>query len=72
MMQLDTNDLLNLLKGIGPPYGGINGLTEFSGNQWNEAWKWDEAALRKGDDAWLWRLYLALKHGEAKLPERLG
>ena len=62
---LDTDDLINLLKGIGIPYGGIEGLTIYSGNQWNEDWVWDEKALRLKTKEELWRLYLSRKQYDA-------
>lgn len=41
---LDRTDVVNLLKGIKPSYGG-NVLTRFSGDQWNEDWEWDESLM---------------------------
>ena len=58
---LDTDDLINLFQGVDIPYGGIEGLTRFSGNQWNEAWEWDEQALRLKTKEELWQLYLSRK-----------
>lgn len=63
---LDRDDLYNLLDGIGVPHGGIEGLSVFSGNQWNEGWEWDRRALQGLTDPMLWIMYQKLKADKIK------
>ena len=57
---LDLDDLLTLVKGLVPPYGGDK-YSEFCGDQWNEDWKWKEDAFNKMDEDELWAFYLSRK-----------
>ncbi len=62
---VDKEDIINLLKGIGVPYGGIPGLSRYTGCQWNEDWEWDLDVLRGMSEAELLDLYCCLKEVES-------
>lgn len=56
MLELSHHDLVNLVcgrpcPGYGQPYA------KFVGNQWNDEWEWDRAALARHTEAELVRIY---------------
>lgn len=53
--------LIDAIMGLLPPQGGIEGLTVFSGNQWNEGWKWNRDVLKGMPADQLERLYFQVK-----------
>ena len=57
---LDRMDVLNLIKGLRPPYGG-NEYTKFTGNQWNEDWEWDMDKFKDMSIIGLLNLYERMK-----------
>jgi hypothetical protein len=61
LLNLDRAAIIHLLKGIGPPYGGLDPLTRFTGNQHNEEWSWVDSELERHTDHYLWNLYCELR-----------
>lgn len=65
---MDKRDLINAIRGIGVPYGGLpeewKDYFEFSGNQWNESWRF--VNLDSLSEVELKELYETLKAMEIK------
>ena len=59
--ELDRADVINLLKGIKPAYGG-NVLTSFSGSQEEGSWAWDESLMVDIPVEDLFTLYMNIKN----------
>jgi hypothetical protein len=61
-------ELIHLLKGIGPPvtlWGQDlrqSTLLVSKGNQWNEQWEWNEEKLNRMDEIDLYAMYLDVKN----------
>ena len=71
IVNLDKTDLINLIKGIEPPYSMLNQLTKKNlGKMWgghNETWEWNKYALEELTEIELFTFYQLIRKEKDKL-----
>jgi len=56
-VELNKEDLINLCKSCPIPMGGIEGMTDFTGNQHNPDWRWKDSVFKDMGTIQLWDFY---------------
>ena len=69
LVNLDRQDLISLVNSVSPSADEcikLQGLKymEFTGNQWNEDWEWNQEFLKSINEEELYKLYCQFKEGE--------